>query len=152
MGEIEFLYHYTSMMHWEQIQKSGYLKLTPSNLLKPQNPKIIVQEDGIRNVVDETDSYKPVVWLTHDELAQNHAMSKWKEEIQIAIRYDKSKHHWWIDWKDKNRMNKNWFKKLTCHGEKYGSWYVCEEIIPLSEVVFVKNLKTNEIIYKQGEL
>lgn len=151
MSEIQFLYHYTAMLRWEQIQKSGYLKLTPSNLLKPKNVKRVKLEDGTYSYVDETDSFKPVVWLTSDESPQNHAMDKMKEEIQIAILYDKSKHHWWIDWKDKNRMDKNWFKKLTCHGERYGSWYVCEEIIPLSEVIFVKNLKTNEIIYGNEE-
>lgn len=150
MGEMQLLYHYTAPLRWEQIQNSGYLKLTPSNLLKPKNMKKVKMEDGTYNIVDETDSYKPVVWLTNSESPKNHGVGDLKEEIQIAIQYNKEKHHWWVEWKDKNRMDKSWFKRLTRNGERYSSWYVCEEIIPLSEIVYVKNLKTNEIIYEKG--
>lgn len=135
------------MLRWEQIKESGYLKLTPSNLLKPKNPKMVKQEDGTYVCADETDSYKPVVWFTNSPSPEGHGIDDVKTEIQIAIQFNKTKHLWWVDWKDKNRMNKKWFKDLTSHGERYGSWYVCEEIVPLEDVIYVKNLVTGEILY-----
>lgn len=40
------LYHYTSRYQAEQIIEVGYLKLTPSNLIKPVDLKIIKLADG----------------------------------------------------------------------------------------------------------
>lgn len=151
MAEVEYLYHYTAMKRWEQILDSGYLKLTPSNLLKPVNPRMVKLPDGSWNCTDETDAIKPVVWLTDSIEAAGHGNDKIKQEIQIVIPYDKEKHHWWVEWKDKNRMNKSWFKKLTSNGERYGTWYVCEEIIPVSAILYVKNLLTGEIIFDNRE-
>ena len=150
MGE-KLLYHYTAVLRWNQIKESGYLKLTPSNLLKPKNPHYIKQEDGTLCYADETDSYKPVVWLTSSESPQNHSIGFMKEAIQIAIPYDEEKHQWWVTWKDKNRMDKSWCKKLISNGQNYSSWYVCEEIIPMEKFAYVKNLLTGEIIYKNEQ-
>lgn len=149
---MEYVYHYTALERWELIEKSGYLKLTQSNLLKPVNPHFEKDENGVISFVDETDSYKPVVWLTHSAEATGHSLGTMKERLQIAIPYNKDKHIWWVEWKDKHRMNKSWFKKLTSHGERYGTWYVCEEIIPLEEVAWVKDLWTNEILYENQNI
>lgn len=148
MAEIKYLYHYTAGILWGKIKESGYIKLTPSNLLKPKNMHWEVV-NGIRTLADETDDYKPVVWLTTNESPNDNGNLEkvGKNEIQIVIPYDEKKHIWWVEWKDKNRMNKSWFKKLTSHGERYGTWYVCEEIIPVEDIACVKNLKTGEIIY-----
>ena len=40
------LYHYTSRYQAEQIIQSGYLKLTPSNLIKPVDLRLVRYEDG----------------------------------------------------------------------------------------------------------
>ena len=146
----EYVYHYTAMVRWLKIQESGYLKLTPSNLLKPVNPHFEIQ-DGVRVFADETDSYKPVVWLTNLDDPTQHGLDLLKQQIQIAIPYDKKKHIWWVEWKDKNRMKSSWFKRLTSNNERYGSWYVSEEIIPLADVDWVKDRLTGEIIYKKEE-
>ncbi len=44
---VKVLYHYTSRIQVELIMKKGYLKLTPSNLIKPTDLKFIRNEDGI---------------------------------------------------------------------------------------------------------
>lgn len=113
--EEKLLYHYTAPLRWKQIKKSGYLKLTPSNLKKPVNPKIVTLPDGTKSIVDETDDYKPVVWLTDSEVPSNMGLSgpqgqRDKEKIQIAIEYNKEKHHWWATWSDRNRIDKKMFK------------------------------------------
>lgn len=149
---MEYVYHYTAAARWKLIKKSGYLKLTPSNLLKPVAPHWEVDENGVRNFVDETDSYKPVVWLTNSDSPKGHAVGPIKEQLQIAIPYNKDKHSWWVEWKDKNRMNKSWFKKLTSRGERYGTWYVSEEIIPLEEVAWVKDLWSGKILYENKKM
>lgn len=144
---MEYLYHYTAPQRWEQIKESGYLKLTPSNLLKPKNPKMVKQADGTYVYADETDSYKPVVWFTNLTTPEGHGLIDVKTEIQIAVELKKEKHIWWVEWKDKNRMNKSWFKSMTKGGMRYGSWYVCEEIVPIEDFIYVKNLKTGEVLY-----
>lgn len=143
---MEYLYHYTAVLRWEQIKESGFLKLTPSNLLKPKNPKMEKLPDGTYVYADETDDYKPVVWFTNLDSPEGHGLDEIKTEIQIVVKFNKEKHLWWVDWKDKNRMNKSWFKSLT-QGMRYGSWYVCEEIIPIEDFIYVKNLKTGEVLY-----
>ena len=147
MAELEYLYHYTAPLRWEQIEKSGYLKLTPSNLKKLVNPHLITLDDGTKAYVDETDDYKPVVWLTSSDTPNNHGLNGPKEKIQIAIKYDKSKHHWWWTWKEKNRADKKMTNSLISNGAKYATWYICEEIIPLEEILWVKNLDTGKIIF-----
>lgn len=114
---------------------------------------LMEMRDGVPTVVDETDSYKPVVWLTclEDFGPEELGLSKAKQQVQIAIPYNKEKHLWWVDWKDKNRMKKSWFKRLTGHGERYGSWYICEEPIPMSDFAWAKDMTTGEILYYQGD-
>jgi hypothetical protein len=147
----EYLYHYTAPLRWEQIKEAGFLKLTPSNLKKLVNPKVITLPDGTKSVVDETDSYKPVVWLTNSTSSVNLGLIPEKEKILIVIPFNKEKHHWWVTWKDKNKMDKKQFKNMTSHGERYSSWYVCEEEIPLDEIYMVKNVETDEILYKNDK-
>lgn len=147
MAETEYVYHYTSTLRWKEIKKSGYLKLTPSNLKNLKNPQMVKKPDGTTAIIDETDDYKPVVWLTDSPTPENMGLGNPKKmEIQIAIPFDKTKHQWWWTWKDKNRADKKMVKYLISHGEKYTTWYVCEEIIPFEDFVYVKNLKTDTII------
>ena len=64
MAEQKYLYHYTSRYHLKKIMESGYLKLTPSDLIKPVDLKIIRYEDGHCSAVSEiSDHVKPVVWM-----------------------------------------------------------------------------------------
>lgn len=150
MADLNYVYHYTSVLRWNEIKESGYLKLTPSNLKNLKNPKMVKRPDGTTAIVDETDDYKPVVWLTESTVPQDMGLENpQKMRIQIAIPYDKTKHHWWWTWKDRNRADKKITKFLICHGEKYTTWYVCEEIIPFEDFIYVKDLATDTIIYEK---
>ena len=48
-----------------------------------------------------------------------------------------------------NRMKKSQYRIFTSHGEHYGSWYVCEERIPMSEVEEIVNNLTGEVIWRR---
>lgn len=142
---VKVLYHYTSRIQAELIMKKGYLKLTPSNLIKPTDPKLIRDEDGVLSWVSEiSDAVKPVVWLTDSKDPSVHGLDKLKEDVRITVPM-KDSYKWWVTWAERNRMNKKWFRDLT-KGLKYGSWYVSEEIISLEDVLLIEDLKTGEII------
>ena len=59
------------------------------------------------------------------------------------------KYQWWLDWQKKNRMKKSQYRIFTSHGEHYGSWYVCEEQIPMSDVEEIVNNLTGEVIWRR---
>ena len=139
------LYHYTSRLNIKLILETGYLKLTPSNLIKPTDLKFVKDEFGFFNAVSAiSDPVKPVVWLTDSKDPSGHGNQKEKERIRITIPM-KDSYKWWVTWAERNRMNKKWFRDLT-KGQKYGSWYVSEEIIKLEDVLLIEDLETGEIL------
>lgn len=46
-------------------------------------------------------------------------------------------------------MKKSQYRIFTSHGEHYGSWYVCEEQIPMSDVEEIVNNLTGEVIWRR---
>ena len=146
----KYLYHYTSRYQVEQIIEAGYLKLTPSNLIKPVDLKIIKNEDGNYDAVSAiSDSVKPVVWLTDSLDMSGHGLENasdpnFKKRIRITIPM-KDSYKWWVTWAERNRMNKKWFKAFTS-GKRYGTWYVSEEIITLDEVLLIEDLESGEVL------
>lgn len=149
------LYHYTSRYQAEQIIESGYLKLTPSNLIKPVDLKIIKREDGIYDAVSAiSDPVKPVVWLTDSLDATGHGLENpkapdIKKRIRITVPMKES-YKWWVTWAERNRMNKKWFKALTC-GKRYGTWYVSEEAIMLDDVLLIEDLVTGDVLWDKRQ-
>lgn len=145
------LYHYTSRYQAEQIIESGYLKLTPSNLIKPVDLKKVRCEDGNYEYVSAiSDPVKPVVWLTDSLETSGHGLENetspnFKKRIRITIPM-KDSYKWWLTWAEKNRMNKSWFKAFT-RGKRYGTWYVSEEPITLTDVLLIEDLVTGEVLY-----
>lgn len=145
------LYHYTSRYQAEQIVDAGYLKLTPSNLIKPVDLRIVKQEDGKYGAISTiSDPVKPVVWLTDSLDMSGHNLEcphdpNFKKRIRITIPM-KDSYKWWVTWAEQNRMNKKWFKAFT-RGKRYGTWYVSEEAILLENVLLIEDLVTGEILY-----
>ena len=131
------LYHYTSLYHLRQILDTGYIKLTASNLLQPVAPRLV---NGV--FVDETDNYKPVVWLT-DTLDFGTAKANGlvggmfdKTEVAIVIENATLKDFkYWVRWAKDNRMDKAWFKALTSDTPNFRSWYITEKPIPVDKSV-----------------
>lgn len=158
MQHPDYLYHYTSLKHLPRILDAGFLKLTPSNLVVPKRYWKEYLESGDYNIVSDADDIKPVVWLTREELgcdAKTDAAALGldagaikavnKMEVKFVIPWN-DKFQWWLDWQKRNRMKKKQYRLFTSHGEHYGSWYVCEEPIPLSEVKQIINNLTGEVI------
>lgn len=149
------LYHYTSRYQAEQIIESGYLKLTPSNLIKPVDLKKVRLEDGNYEYVSAiSDPIKPVVWLTDSLDASGHGLENEtsldiKKRIRITIPM-KDTYEWWLTWAERNRMNKSWFKAFI-RGKRYGTWYVSEESITLADVLLIEDLVTGEVLYNNQQ-
>lgn len=145
------LYHYTSRYQVEQIIESGYLKLTPSNLIKPVDLRRVKYEDGNYGMVSEiSDHIKPVVWMTDSLDMSGHNLEcpnnpNLKKGVRITVPMKES-YKWWVTWAERNRMNKSWFKAFT-HGTRYGTWYVSEEPITLADVLLIEDLVTGEILF-----
>lgn len=134
-----------------QILESGALKLTPSNLLEPKDMHIGVDQFGHKAMVSETDSYKPVVWLTNSDSPDRNGIDSSvgmpDEYVKKRVRFvlEKKPHYeWWHTWSDKNRMKKSYKKRLILN-MNYASWYISETEIPLSDVLYVEDLVTGEI-------
>ena len=150
------LYHYTSRYQAEQIIESGYLKLTPSNLIKPVDLKKVRREDGIYDFVSEiSDGVKPVVWLTDSLDASGHGLEilknpDIKKRIRITVSMKES-YKWWVTWAERNRMNKKWFKDFT-YGKRYGTWYVSEEAILLDDVLLIEDLVTGDVLWDKRQV
>lgn len=148
---MEYVYHYTSLNNMKEILESGALKLTPSNLLEPKDMHPGINQFGHQDMISETDSYKPVVWLTDSDSPERHGIEPPqslppeldKKRVRFVLE-KKPDYLWWHTWSDKNRINKKYKKRLTL-GMAYGSWYICEHEIPLSDILYIEDLQTGEI-------
>lgn len=78
---MEYLYHYTNLETMKEILESGALKLTPSNLKKPTNLHVGTNQFGHQAIISDTDSYKPVVWLTDSDSPERHGLSNPLEQM-----------------------------------------------------------------------
>ena len=110
MQHPEYLYHYTSVLNLPYIMETRYLKLTPSNLVKPKRYWKELHPSGTGyNIVGDTDNIKPVVWMTEEDNVQKEEAFHIgyrqspddRTEIKFVIPY-KEKYKWWVDWKDRN--------------------------------------------------
>ena len=150
------LYHYTSRHQAELIIKSGYLKLTPSNLIKPTDLKKVRNEDGTYDFVSAiSDPVKPVVWMTDSLDSSGHGLEHYnakgvKQRVRITIPMKES-YKWWVTWAERNRMNKKWFKDFT-RNHRYGTWYVSENPITLEDVLLIEDLETADVLYENYQL
>ena len=130
------LYHYTSLELLRQILNDKEIKLSPSNLLKPVNPKIINGE-----LVDETDSYKPVVWLTSvsdfNKVVNTTGLEGSitdKTEAAIVIETNPIQAFYkWDTWALKNGIDTEWFKALKKTASGWNDFYITETPIKIDK-------------------
>ena len=126
------LYHYTCLEHLRQILADGIIKTTHSNLLRPVNPRFI---NGVF-ADPETDSYKPVVWLTSTldfSAGEGNGLTGSvydKTECAIAIEV-MFYHHFrkWDEWTKENKADKEWIARLKATAPNWRSWYISEKPI-----------------------
>lgn len=119
-------YHYTSLDHLRQILAERKINLTASNLLKPIAPHIV---NG--NLVDETDSYKPVAWFT-SLLDFDRAIKcgLYPEKTEAAIVFEtteKDRFRKWEEWATENGIEKEWFDNLKQTAPLWRTFYVSEK-------------------------
>lgn len=134
------LYHYTTKEHYKEILETGSLHLTPSNLIKPKHLHLDAEKGAY---VDETDEYRPVVWLTSDNGASATSLGNFqdphgkKTDVRISIAKARDMHPWYR-WAQENGIDRFWFKSLKRAASGWRSFYVCEREIPVSEFVDVR--------------
>jgi len=128
------LYHYTSISHLRQILEDGEIHLTASNLLKPIAPHIV---NG--NFVDETDSYKPVVWFTSmldfskAKGAGLEGSALDKTEAAIAVDLQSQNFVKWETWAKRNRIKTSWFNALKRTAPLWETFYVTESPVKITD-------------------
>lgn len=136
-------YHFTSKSHWQEIQESGVIKTTCSNLLPP-DPETFKIENGVAR--DKNWGYRQVVWLTNQikpvsvELGLCGACES-KTAVRITIDTDKVPNiRRWKHFADEAHMDRDWRKKMENFG-KPSAWFVIENEIPLECVSSVDILE-----------
>ena len=116
------LYHFTSVRYMHDIQKSGYLATTNSN----------IRPNG---------AGPAVVWLTSnpnpDQKWTEGAAEFWslyKLGIRITVNVpDKEVHHW-PEWSQKMGISRKWYKAFGAHSPgELKEWYVVPRRISRSE-------------------
>lgn len=136
-------YHFTSKRHWQEIQESGVIKTTCSNLLPPDLETYKIVDGKAR---DKNWGYRQVVWLTNKispnsmDLGLNYA-SESKTAVRLTIDTDKVPNiRRWKHFADEAHMDRNWRKKMESFG-KSSAWFVVESEIPLECVSSVDILE-----------
>lgn len=136
-------YHFTSKRHWQEIQESGVIKTTCSNLLPPDLETFKI-ENGVAR--DKNWGYRQVVWLTNQikpvsvELGLCGTCES-KTAVRITIDTDKVPNiRRWKHFADEAHMDSDWRKKLESFG-KPSAWFVVESEIPLECVSSVDILE-----------
>ena len=144
MQHPEYLYHYTTLDFVPKILEDGFLMLTPSNLVKPTRYWKERRDDGNYDIVSDSDDRGKIAI----GMAAGGVRAVNKMTAKFVIPWN-DKYQWWLDWQKKNRMKKSQYRIFTSHGEHYGSWYVCEEQIPMSDVEEIVNNLTGEVIWRR---
>ena len=151
------LYHYTSLEHLAQILEDREIHLTASNLLKPIAPHIV---NG--NFVDETDSYKPVVWFTS---VMDFGRAKGAgldgsilDKTAAAIAVDSTSQNFvkWETWAKRNRIETSWFNALKRTAPLWETFYITEQPVPITNdtrIIFRPDIqqKLQQTPQKEGE-
>lgn len=127
------LYHYTSLEALDKIIEDGEIKLTASNLLRPINPRIV---NGV--CVDETDSYKPVVWfsslLDFGKAHLNGLTGSSIDKTQAAIQIETGilMFHKWDEWAKRNHIENEWFNSLKATAPLWQTFYISESPVKIT--------------------
>lgn len=142
-SEVKELYHYTDLEHLRAILQDGYLKPSPSDLVKPRNLRVETDAAGRKRVVSDTDDYKPVVWaldyLDFDRALQSTGLDRAdkanvrtvdKSEAVVIVSADGFELY--TSWAKKNGMDKKWFREFTA-GTDYKHFYVNESPVSIKD-------------------
>lgn len=141
------LYHYTHMTHLKSILADGYLKTVESN------------------VSERREHAGPdVVWLTTDgTVSHHHGMfgkvmpalvhEDWdKLRVRFTVSVPNRYVHKWSTWALAQGITSRWREVLIDTGggpEATSTWRVVERRIPSSEWVEVRDMHTDEVLWKR---
>lgn len=146
------LYHYTSLRHLEKILNDGTLQTTASNLLKPVCPHI---ENG--QLVDVTDSYKPVVWFTSvldfEKARYCGLTGSVLDKTEVAIEVTPTalqRFYKWTEWAEQNNIDKAWYENLKSTAPLWDSFYVIEAPVGIRQAKIIYRPDIYNMLTKKG--
>lgn len=166
------LYHFTCIEHWPNIEASGMLTLTDSNLmvgretmeeisaayaLDTRHPVQLANGKMAYNHISGVDEAK-IVHLTKNPVRSPEALlwSKGaavdKTRVRVTVDIPMIEAPSWSKWHDENKGSQRMKVALTTSGGDWNSWHVCAREIPMSEWVEVVDLDTGRVLWKRPDL
>lgn len=129
------LYHYTCLEWLHLILQDKEIKLTRGNLVPPINPRIV---NG--KLVDPTDSFKPVVWLTSlldfSRAGETGITGGLLDKTEAAIEIDTAgpqMFYKWNEWAIANGIDGAWFEGLKKTAPQWKYFYVTESPVKITD-------------------
>ena len=150
-AETQHLYHYTRAEWADSILREGVIRTTVPNL-RPPTPFEELELHVSRGLVQTEAGSPPVIWLTSDDRpgdGDDHGLSDEKRRVRIVVDVVAQPWNRWAP-RQKN-YDKNWVRHLgRIGGGKSSTWHVHTEPIGLKDVVEVRDLVTNHVLYSRS--
>lgn len=140
----EYLYHYTTWEHFQDIYRDGQIDLSPSNLKMDDSTLHIEgifrgdEQVGSR-LVDKYANYHPVVWFTADSnaVATENGLDDLKTQCVLVIKTAAHRHSYmsWMDFTSKYNSPPDVVARLKkSNGGGWKQWYIRETPIDVTEI------------------
>lgn len=150
VAKVQYLYHYTCAEWADSILREGVIRTTVPNL-RPPTASEEVQLLLSRGLVQTEAGSPSVVWLTSEDRpgsGDDHGLSQEKRAVRIAVDVGAQPWNRWAP-RQKN-YDKQWVRHLgRVGGGKSGTWHVYTEPIELRDVVEVRDLRANQVLYSR---
>jgi hypothetical protein len=147
----QYLYHYTRAEWADSILREGVIRTTVPNL-RPPTAFEELELHASRGLVQTEAGSPSVVWLTTEErpgTGDDHGLSDEKRSVRIAVDVVAQPWNRWAP-RQKN-YDKQWVRHLgRAGGAKSSTWLVHTEPIDLKDVVEVRDLVTNRVLYSRS--
>jgi hypothetical protein len=133
------LYHYTSQLHLPLILRSGFLKLTESNV-----------------AMERPHAGPDVVWLTRDPSPwqawmrmPGRLLPVDKGRIRFLVDVPHGELQSWSTWADQHGVADAWRRAMVDSGGPSDAWYVTERIVPWQEWLRIEDTNSGQVWWRQ---
>ncbi|GAA2131810.1 hypothetical protein [Nocardioides bigeumensis] len=147
----QHLYHYTRAEWADSILREGVIRTTVPNLRPPtdlEEVEVLLS----RGFVQIEAGSPSVVWLTSEDRpgsGDDHGLPQEKRAVRIAVDVGAQPWNRWAP-RQKN-YDKQWVRHLgRVGGGKSSTWHVHTNPIAMRDVVEVRDLITNHVLYSRG--
>lgn len=149
-AKAQYLYHYTRAEWADSILHEGVIRTTVPNLRPPTTSEMF-ELNLSRGLVQSEAGSPSVVWLTSEDRpgsGDDHGLPQANRSVRIAVDVRAQPWNRWAP-RQKN-YDRQWARILNrVGGGKSNTWHVHTEPIGMKDVVEVRNLTTNHVIYSR---